>query len=120
MPEPLHPSVDAGHQRSDAAISAVLPRWLVKLSRPSRMLWLGPLLGFLLTIPSFFSGYIADLQLMTATIEKVTPNGRPRVVSFAFKKDLAEFSWMKWTKEGPKPCQVPPPGGEIRLFATLF
>jgi hypothetical protein len=57
---------------------------------------------------------------MTATIEKVTPNGRPRVVSFTFKKDLAKFSWRKWTKEGPKPCEPPPLGGEMRLFATLF
>ena len=68
----------------------------------------------------FKEGDVVDLQLMTATIEKVTSNNRPLVVNFTFKKDLAEFAWMKWTKKGPQVCELPSLGGETRLFATLF
>jgi hypothetical protein len=63
-------------------------------------------------------GDVVDLELMKVTIEKVSPDHLPLAVSFTFKKDLSEFSWMKWTGEGPVPCEVPLPGQAVRLFGA--
>jgi len=68
----------------------------------------------------FNKGDTINLQLMTATFEKVTSDGRPVSVSFYFKKDLTEFAWLKWTKNGPGKCEVPAIGEEIKVFAPLF
>lgn len=65
-------------------------------------------------------GETIEMQLLTATIEKVTADGRPLSVRFTFKKDLAEFAWMKWTKKEPEICDVPAIGEEMRLKAPLF
>jgi hypothetical protein len=40
--------------------SGILPVWLIRLCKPSRMLWLGPLIALILTSPSLFSGYMLD------------------------------------------------------------
>jgi MFS family permease len=62
----------------------------------------------------FKPGQTFELQLMTATIEEVTPDGRPRSVSFAFKRDLSELAWLQLSLKGPKKIQVPALGEEIR------
>jgi hypothetical protein len=63
----------------------------------------------------FKQGQTFDLQLMTATIEEVTQDGRPHSVSFSFKKDLSEFAWLQLNLKGPKRIQVPALGEEIRV-----
>ncbi|MBN2195273.1 MAG: hypothetical protein JW751_20820 [Polyangiaceae bacterium] len=61
-----------------------------------------------------------ELELMTVTIEKVTEDGRPRLVHFEFKKDLSEFAWMRWAAKGPVSCELPPIGSTMRLQTRLF
>jgi hypothetical protein len=61
-----------------------------------------------------------DVQLMTATIVNVTDDGRPLSVRFTFKKDLADFAWIKWTKKEPEKCKVPVIGDEIQVCAPMF
>lgn len=39
---------------------SILPQWFVQFFKPARMVWLGPLLGLLLALPSLFSGYLLD------------------------------------------------------------
>jgi hypothetical protein len=68
----------------------------------------------------FKKGQRFELQLMTATIEKVTQDGRPRSVSFAFKKDLSELAWLQLNLNGPKKIQVPAPGEEIQANPWSF
>jgi hypothetical protein len=63
----------------------------------------------------FEQGRTFDLQLMTATIEELTPDGRPASVSFAFKKDLSEFVWLEMAMGGPKKFQVPAPGEAVQV-----
>ena len=91
MPEPVHPPVNDNPPNSDATISTILPQWLVKLSRPSRMLWLGPLLGFLLTVPAFFAGYSADDHIFR---QQTVPR------SVFFKRPIWEyFNWVSSDSE---------------------
>jgi hypothetical protein len=68
----------------------------------------------------FNRGDKINLQLMTATFEKVTGDRRPISVKFEFKKDLSEFVWINWTKDGPQRCELPTVGGEMKLFTSLF
>jgi hypothetical protein len=65
----------------------------------------------------FKQGDTFNLELMTATIEKVTSDQRPLIVKFTLKKDLSEFAWMAWTKSGLGKCELPAIGKEIRLCA---
>jgi len=68
----------------------------------------------------FTPGQSIDLQLMTATIEKVTCDARPLSVTFAFKEELSAFAWMKWEGREPEQCGLPAIGGQMRLWAPLF
>jgi len=68
----------------------------------------------------FTPGQSIDLQLMTATIEKVTCDARPLSVTFAFKEELSAFAWMKWVGKEPEQCGLPAIGGQMRLWAPLF
>ncbi|MBN2358209.1 MAG: hypothetical protein JXR83_02070 [Deltaproteobacteria bacterium] len=61
----------------------------------------------------FGQGQVFEMELMTAKIEKMMPDGRPRSVSFAFKKDLSELAWLAMTFDGPSAFQVPAPGEEV-------
>lgn len=68
----------------------------------------------------FKPGNTFNLELMSATIQKVTPDGRPLSVRFIFKKDLSKYSWLKWTKKEPERCSAPAIGEEISLFVPMF
>jgi hypothetical protein len=68
----------------------------------------------------FKPGDTFNLELMSATIQKVTPDGRPQSVQFTFKKDLSEYAWLKWAKKEPERCSVPAIGEEISLFVPMF
>ncbi|MBI5531869.1 MAG: hypothetical protein HY898_04085 [Deltaproteobacteria bacterium] len=63
----------------------------------------------------FEPGQTFDMQLMTATITEVTQDGRPLRVSFAFKKDLSEFAWLRLNMKGPQRIELPALGEEMRL-----
>jgi hypothetical protein len=79
MSENTHQVIDKDLKLPVAkSISAILPQWLIRLCRPSRMVWFAPLLGFMLTIPSFFSGYTADDHLLKQNrSEKTVYSQRP-------------------------------------------
>ena len=68
----------------------------------------------------FTAGERVDLELVTATVEEVTDDGRPLRVRFDFKKDLSKFAWMKWAEQGPVRCELPPIGTTMRLQTRLF
>jgi hypothetical protein len=68
----------------------------------------------------FKAGDRVELELMTATVEQVTPDGRPTSVLFTFNVDPARLTWLRWAKEGPIPCQPPPIGTDLRLVSRLF
>ena len=68
----------------------------------------------------FEPGRTFELELMTATIEEVTRDGRPRSVSFAFKKELSKLVWLESTMKGPKKIQVPALGEELRANPWSF
>lgn len=61
----------------------------------------------------FSQGQEFELQQMTATIEALTPDGRPASVSFAFKQDLSAFAWLEMAMNGPRTFQVPAVGEEV-------
>lgn len=63
MAEDKQPPLESNLQQSGKNDSSILPQWLIKLCRPSRMLWLGPLLGFMLSVPFLFSGFKLDDHL---------------------------------------------------------
>ncbi len=65
----------------------------------------------------FKQGDTFNLQLMTAVIEQVTPDGRPLRVNFTFNKDPSEFEWLKWNKKEPEECELPAIGEEMWLAA---
>ena len=62
----------------------------------------------------FRQGQTFELQLMTATIEELTEDGRPRSVSFSFKEELSAFDWLRWTLNGPRRMQPPALGESIQ------
>lgn len=63
----------------------------------------------------FKPGQSFNLELMTATIEEATQDGRPSRVSFAFKTDLSRFTWLQFGLGGPRPIEPPPLGQTLTI-----
>lgn len=57
---------------------------------------------------------------MRVKIEKVNSDGRPLGVTFTFKNDISEYSWLKWENKKTRKCELPPVGEEVMVCASFF
>jgi hypothetical protein len=106
MPENNLPPPEAPLHQSVKNHSLVLPQWLITFSQPSRMLRLAPFLGFLLTAPSFFTGYFADDHFYRQhSIDKTIFNQRPVWDYFNFVSTDAETA--RFRERGILPWWTP-------------
>jgi hypothetical protein len=85
----------------------VLPFWLINLCRSKKIFWVAPLLGMLLSLPSLFSGYIADDHLMIQNVIDNSPYIKQPVLEYftlissdteaAYYRDKGIVGW--WTPD---------------------
>lgn len=107
------------------------PRWLVRWCKPARMLWLAPLLGFLLTLPSVLSGYVQDDHVLRRHSLETPPHATaPAWDYFCQRSSAAEIAQYRerginqvtwWTPDTARACFFRPlasllHASEFRLF----
>lgn len=85
----------------------ILPKWLLNLCTSKKILWIALIAGVTLSLPSLFTGYIADDHLLVQNVNDNSPYIQRSVTNYftmitsdsdaAFYRDKGIVSW--WTPD---------------------
>ncbi len=85
----------------------ILPKWLLNLCTSNNILWVALIAGVLLSLPSLFTGYIADDHILVQNVTDNSPYIQRPVTDYftmitsnadaAFYRDKGIVSW--WTPD---------------------
>jgi hypothetical protein len=96
------PTLKNNVQVKDVSKQAIFP-WIQKIITPKRVIWLIPIIALFLTLPSLFSGYVADDHILKELCSKESAyNSRPFWDIFNFVsseqeiKDYREQGILGW------------------------